>query len=104
MLDNLEDIIQNRRSIRTFNNQPVDMMLVREIINIASHAPSNSNRQGWRFYAIKDKSTIEKIYSEVGNKLKSERVAVRNAVKLEHFRTTLCYALRSFPIIATFVD
>ena len=57
--ETVSTVIKRRRSIRRFNGKPVDMDLVRKIIDTASHAPSNNNRQGWKFYIIGDNSLKE---------------------------------------------
>jgi len=67
--DRLSEIIKRRRSIRTFNSRPVDIDLVRQIIDLSSHAPSNHNRQGWKFYVVQDQKIIQKIGSRVTKKL-----------------------------------
>ncbi|MBU2472862.1 MAG: nitroreductase family protein [Patescibacteria group bacterium] len=50
----LENLIKTRRSIRNFTNQPVDLELVKKIIELGTHAPSACNIQGWHFIIIKD--------------------------------------------------
>ncbi len=63
--EELSGIIKTRRSIRQFNDKPVDLELVKSIINVASHAPSNHNRQGWRFFIVADKKVIRKMNDAV---------------------------------------
>jgi nitroreductase len=47
-MDNLEDVIRNRRSIRMFlPDRPVARELVDEAVDLAIRAPSNSNIQPW---------------------------------------------------------
>lgn len=45
----LEDIIKKRRSISCFLDRPVEIELIDEIIELASHAPSSCNTQPWYF-------------------------------------------------------
>lgn len=71
MLEDLKRIIEYRRSIRAFNDQPVCIEAVKEIVEISSHAASNNNRQGWKFYAVHSRTIIEQIYSAVENILES---------------------------------
>ncbi len=60
--DILNNIIKTRRSIRNFSSKNVDIQQVKKIIDVATHAPSNMNRQGWRFFIIQKKEIIETIY------------------------------------------
>jgi len=69
----LSDIILRRRSIREFTAEEIDIDTVTSIIDIASHAPSNNNRQGWKFFVITDKSIIDKMSRMVEIKLKESK-------------------------------
>src|SRR3954470_2030568 len=51
-MPDLTDLIRARRSIRAFRPDPVPGTLVREILELAALAPSSSNMQPWRTYAI----------------------------------------------------
>ncbi len=45
----LEDVIRERRSVRMFlRDKPVPRHLVDEALDLAMHAPSNSNVQPWQ--------------------------------------------------------
>ncbi len=55
------EIIKNRRSIRKFKNIPVEDKKILQIIEAARLAPSATNRQPWRFIAVKDKGMLAKI-------------------------------------------
>lgn len=46
------DVVEGRRSIRTFLPDPVPEEDIREIIRIGTLAPSAGNRQDWRFLAV----------------------------------------------------
>lgn len=65
----LADIITARRSIREYNSCPLELETVRSIIATASHAPSNNNRQGWKFFIISDRETLNRISRSVEMKL-----------------------------------
>jgi len=58
------EIIKNRRSIRKFKNKPVEDEKIFKIIEAARLAPSATNRQPWRFVAVKNKELIIKITTE----------------------------------------
>ena len=46
----VDEVILSRRSVRAFLPTPVDEAVIREILAIASRAPSGTNMQPWRVY------------------------------------------------------
>lgn len=48
----VDGIIAGRRSIRAFRPDPVDADLVRHILDVSARAPSGTNMQPWRVYAL----------------------------------------------------
>lgn len=50
-----------RRSVRTFNSQPIPKEILDNLIEVAKHAPSGSNWQNQRFLVITDPSEIQKV-------------------------------------------
>ena len=57
----LEQAILTRRSIRKYNDKPVEREIIEKIINAGIWAPSACNIQGWRFIVVDDKDIINKI-------------------------------------------
>jgi len=57
----LLDIIRSRRSIRKYTKEPVNDLLVNEILEAGRWAPSGMNNQPWRFVVIKEKSFKDKL-------------------------------------------
>jgi nitroreductase len=53
------EIIKKRRSIRRFKNIRVENHKIIKLIEAASLAPSATNRQPWRFIAVKDKALLK---------------------------------------------
>jgi len=50
-MDDLEEVIRRRRSIRMFlPHRPVPRELIHEALDLAIHAPSNSNIQPWHVF------------------------------------------------------
>ncbi|MDO6482267.1 nitroreductase [Shimia thalassica] len=49
---NLDQAIQERRSIRGFTDQPVSKDLLEEIIALANRAPSSMNTQPWHLHVL----------------------------------------------------
>jgi nitroreductase len=49
---NVEEAIRPRRTIRRFAEEPVSAVHIRELLDLATHAPNVANRQMWRFIVI----------------------------------------------------
>ena len=52
----VDEAIVSRRSVRAFLPDPVDESTIREILEIASRAPSGTNMQPWRVYVASGES------------------------------------------------
>ncbi len=48
----VDDVIRSRRAIRRFSPRPVPAGMVRDILDVARHAPSASNIQPWKCYVV----------------------------------------------------
>lgn len=53
---NVSDAVLARRTTRGFKSDPVPQETIREIIEIAKHAPSNSNTQPWHISIVSGES------------------------------------------------
>ena len=49
---NLHDLFKQRRSVRWYEQKPVEFVLLSQAIEMAAQAPSACNRQPFQFYAI----------------------------------------------------
>ena len=47
-------LLRDRRSVRTYTDQPVERRLIERLLTAAIWAPSAHNRQPWRFVVIED--------------------------------------------------
>jgi nitroreductase len=56
-----KNILLERRSIRSFTEQEVAVEDIRDIIDCARYAPSDTNSQTWKFIAITNKEKIKEI-------------------------------------------
>jgi nitroreductase len=66
----LIEAIQNRKSIRAFQDKPVPKSIIMEILNIACRAPSAMNTQPWEFIVLSG-DKLNKIRAAIVEKLKS---------------------------------
>ena len=58
---NLEEIINYRRSVRHYKDQPLDTEKVKHCIELATLAPNSSNMQLWEFYHIVNPEILKKL-------------------------------------------
>jgi nitroreductase len=56
-----EDLLKNRRSIRSFQETPVPEETLGAIIHDSTLAPSSGNEQPWQFVTVTDKRFMEEI-------------------------------------------
>ena len=47
-----DEVVMGRRSIRGFKPDPVPKTLIREIMTLATRAPSSMNTQPWYFHVV----------------------------------------------------
>ena len=69
------EVIQNiltRRSVRAFQERPVEREKIDAILRCAVHAPSAMNRQTWHFSAVLNPEKIQKLAAAMGSALGSE--------------------------------
>lgn len=84
------EFIKSRRSVRKFTDQKVDPEQIERLIEAASWAPSNHNRQGWKFIVFSDTHEIEALASQTRNFIKqslegSHKLLSGHAEELIHF-------------------
>lgn len=60
-------VMENRKSVKSFSSQNVPQNKVDNIINAARLAPSWKNNQCWKFVLVKDKTTIKALAQAVGS-------------------------------------
>ncbi|MEM3403497.1 MAG: nitroreductase family protein [Nitrososphaeria archaeon] len=58
---NFDEVINNRESIRLFEDREVENSILSKIVEHASRAPSPANLQPWQFLIVKNKDLIGKI-------------------------------------------
>ncbi len=57
----MHEAIRNRRSIRRYQDRPVEKEKLEKILEAAIWAPSSENEQPWHFIVVQDKGMIERI-------------------------------------------
>ena len=59
--------IENRRSIRKYQNKKVETEKIIQLLESARHAPSGSNTQPWTFIIVESEETKEKLMTADNN-------------------------------------
>ncbi len=57
-------IIRNRRAVRDFEDRPVDLEIIHEIVRESCLAPCSMNRQEWEFVIVNDREMMKRISNE----------------------------------------
>lgn len=55
----VDQVITSRQSIRSFSNQPIEKQTIKDILKVASRAPSGTNTQPWKIYVVSGKKRDE---------------------------------------------
>jgi len=61
------DVVNERRSIRDFDNTPIDDEVIERIISAGMKAPTNDHMRDWHFIVIKDKATVLRLMGQSRN-------------------------------------
>jgi coenzyme F420-0:L-glutamate ligase / coenzyme F420-1:gamma-L-glutamate ligase len=67
--DDLLELLRSRRSVRRFLDTPVGRADIARLLEAARWAPSNHNRQPWKFLVIEDQPVIRGLAERVGQSL-----------------------------------
>lgn len=65
----LFDLISSRRSIRRYTERRPDRSLIEQVVRAACWAPSNHNRQGWKFVVFESRDEIADLARRVRESL-----------------------------------
>lgn len=60
-MENLHELLVNRRSIRRYTDQPIDPDDVRLILEAGLMAPTSKNCRPWQFVVVEDKDMLERL-------------------------------------------
>ena len=69
----LLDLMKSRRSVRRFQDRPIPREEVERLVDAARWAPSNHNRQAWRFLVFESRERLAKLAGEVRAALLAKR-------------------------------
>lgn len=63
----LVNLMGSRRSCRNYSDQPVDRMLLEDLVRVGITAPSGSNCQPWTFTLLPDRAMVNRLGRQVGD-------------------------------------
>lgn len=94
----VDDVIRNRHSVRAFLNTPVDPQIIKDILAVASRAPSGTNTQPWKVYVV----TGKKRDALIANVFKAKEEMKTNPELVEQCKETFPYYPETW--ISPFID
>ncbi|SPL71042.1 nitroreductase [Acinetobacter stercoris] len=83
----VDNVIQSRHSVRAFLNQPVEVQTIKDILTVASRAPSGTNTQPWNVYVVTGTKRDELI-----KRVSNAQIELFQKPELaEHYKETFAY-------------
>lgn len=70
--------LKSRRSVREFTDQKPDRRQIERLIEAAAWAPSNHNRQGWKFIVFENAAQISSLADQVRRSLTDKLVQINH--------------------------
>ena len=58
-----QDVVDRRRMVRNYRDEPVDRAVVDRILQNALHAPSAGFSQGWAFLLLDERADVERFWA-----------------------------------------
>ena len=77
--------LQSRRSVRAFSDRPVDRETLERLLQAAISAPSNTNRQPWRFTVVRTPELRKKIVAAVSAKTTEMKAIIAKSRHAEDY-------------------
>jgi nitroreductase len=86
------NLVRDRRSVRRYSSQPPGRDVIRGVLEAARWAPSNHNRQGWKFLVLDDAGLIRGVADRVEQAL-TQRVKQLPSIAAAHAAGLIEHAL-----------
>jgi len=74
------EFVKSRRSIRKYTDKKISHTQIERMIEAACWAPSNHNRQGWKFIVFENREEIQKLAERVRQSVKESLSTVKRSV------------------------
>lgn len=69
------DVINARRTIRDFKEEPIDMEVINRIVAAGMKAPTNDHMRDWHFIVVNDEDVVSKLIKKIPKKVSEKRLA-----------------------------
>src|SRR4051794_11679542 len=77
--------LRTRRSVRTFADRPIERAVLERLIDAAITAPSNTNRQPWRFAVVTDRARRQALAAAVKERADEMKAIIARGHHAEDF-------------------
>lgn len=94
----IDEIITSRHSVRAFLDTPVEPQIIKDILTVASRAPSGTNTQPWKVYVV----TGQKRNELISKVFQAKEEMKTNAELAEQCKETFPYYPQTW--ISPFID
>ncbi|MFO0563106.1 MAG: nitroreductase family protein [Polyangiales bacterium] len=64
-MSTVDEFFYGRKSVRRFRDQPVERAVIERLMQLATSAPSASNKQPWRFVIVRERAVISAMAAAV---------------------------------------
>jgi nitroreductase len=78
--------LRTRRSVREFDDRAIPREVLERLMQAAITAPSNTNRQPWRFSVVSDPTTKQRLVDAVRERTVEMRTIIDNSHHAEEFK------------------
>lgn len=68
------DVVNSRRTIRDFENIPINDEIIEKIISAGMKAPTNDHMRDWHFIIIEDKNVVIKLIDKIPMKFSDDEI------------------------------
>lgn len=68
------DVVHSRRTIRDFENEPIEDEIIERIISAGMKAPTNDHMRDWHFIVIKNKNTVVQLINKIPEQISDEEI------------------------------
>ena len=94
----VDQVINSRHSVRAYLDKPVCPEMLKDILNVASRAPSGTNTQPWKVYVVQGKKRVELIEKVCD----AQQKLFENPALAEQYKETFAYYPEQW--ISPFID
>lgn len=81
-ITDVAELFRHQRAVRAFSDREVDQATIEELLTAATHGPSGSNSQPWRFIVVRDaavKAQLSEVYEAAFGEAYATRAPSRAA-------------------------